>query len=412
MSGPGLVLLICCVTVFGGFLFKGQCLQPWDDHRQYQTGCYNDLQPLFIVREIDRSTFPYVNGELVDDELVGGAIEYPVLTGVFMWASGLTSDSSNSYLVASAILLAPFGLYAAYLLARLSGPRALMFAAAPAIVLYAFHNWDFLVVAAVVGAIFMWARGRYGWAGVLLGVGAALKMYPLVFLAPLLLERLVARDRDGALNAVLGGVGTFALINLPFIVANRDGWLATYTFHQQRGADFNSIWHWATPSLGPEQLNPLTLGLVGISFLAILGVGLLRARRDGVYPFLQACGAMLAVFLLFNKVHSPQYALWILPFFVVLRVHWLWWAAYSLADLVFYFGIFRWFYDLGTSGIDDGLAKDALIGGLWVRAALLLLLTGIFMAARPALIDPVAAPVEPEDEVASYPSANVAAETR
>jgi len=39
-------------------------------------------------------------------------------------------------------------------------------------------------------------RQRYLWAAFLLGVGACLKLYPLFFLAPLVLERLAASDRQ------------------------------------------------------------------------------------------------------------------------------------------------------------------------------------------------------------------------
>jgi hypothetical protein len=46
-----------------------------------------------------------------------------------------------------------------------------------------------------------------------------------------------------------------------------------------------------------------------------LDVGLIRARRVGGYLFLPVAAACLASFRLWNKVHSPWYALWILPLF-------------------------------------------------------------------------------------------------
>jgi uncharacterized membrane protein len=318
--------------------------------------------------------------------LVNGAIEYPVFTGVFMWASGLPVTTVNSYLNLSALLLAPFGLLTGWLLWRMTGLRALLWAAAPALVLYAFHNWDLLAVAATVGGMYMWWRDKPLGAAVLFGVGGALKMYPLMFLGPLALDLLSRRDQIGALRAAGAGVATWLAANVPFMAVNFEGWYATYAFHRQRGANFDSIWQFGWPSWTPERTNLVTTLLLVVSFAVILGFSWLSARRAQAYPFLQTCGALLAAFLLFNKVHSPQYTLWLLPFFVLLRVGAGWWAAYALADLAVYVGVFRWFFDVVYQGLDFTWAKKLLIGGVWSRAALLALLLAVFLAAKNALI--------------------------
>jgi uncharacterized membrane protein len=375
------VLGVCALAVFFGYSLKAQCLEPWDG-RQYSSGCYNDIQALYHARGIADQTFPYIDGDLVDGELVKGAIEYPVLTGVFMWGSGLTVDHENEYLRLSAILLAPAAVVIAFLLFGLTGWRALMWSAAPALVLYSFHNWDLLVVLAAVAGIWAWARDRPGWAAVAFGIGGAFKMYPLFFLAPLILDRSFRRDWRGAAKVLGVGAGTWIAINLPFAAANFDGWWATYEFHRIRLADFNSIWQWWTPQWGADQLNLVTGGLTLGAFAIALGVGWWRARREGAYPVVQVCAAMLAAFLIFNKVHSPQYALWILPFFPLVRVHFLWWVAYAVVDLVVYVSIFRWFYDFGYRHIEVGEWKRWLIVGVWARAGLLLVLFALFLVAR------------------------------
>src|SRR5207237_8445868 len=116
------------------------------------------------------------------------------------------------------------------------------------------------------------------------------------------------------------------------------------------------------------------------------GVGWWRARREGVFPFVQVCAAMLFAFVLLGKVFSPQYALWLLPFFALVRVRWWWWSAFVAADLVLYFSLFRWFYDFIYRHVDFGLAKQALIVGIWGRAALVALLYVVFLAAKSAAI--------------------------
>lgn len=393
------VLIVCLVMLIGGYLLKAQCLAPeaFAEGHQYSRLCYNDLQPLYGIRAVVDNTFPYVNGEFTaDQQLIGGAVEYPVLTGLFLWFAGLFADDANAFLQWSALLLAPFGLIAAYLLARMTGWRALLWAASPALVWYSFHNWDLLVVAAVVGGIWSWHRGKNLMAAVWFGVGCALKMYPILFVAPLVLERWFSGKRDEAIKVLAAGAGTALAVNLPFMLINFDGWWATYAFHKVRGPNFDSIWGLLSDGgtgsswLVMPRLN-LTVAVLSIACFALaLGAGWLRAKKDGVYPFLQVSAALLVVFLLWNKVHSPQYTLWLLPFFVVVRVHWLWWAAYAVVDTVAYFGIFKWFYDIVYQQEVAGTpAKTAMVFAVWARAVLLLVLFVEFLRARRA--------VEPEN---------------
>lgn len=406
-------MFVCVVALIAGFFFKAQCLQPDDGRQLYQRLCYSDLPPLYGIRGVSENVFPYVNGAIdAGGGLVDGAIEYPVLTGLFMWATGLPVDDVNQFFVVSSIAMAPAGLAVAYLLARMAGWRALLWAAAPALVLYSFHNWDLLVVACATAGLWCWSRRRPVWAAVWFGVGAAFKMYPAFFLAPLFFDELRRRGFRSALASAGAGVLTFALVNVPFYAGGPEGWLATYGFHRDRGPNFDSVWALWFPSdtwlghyeaITPDRLNLVTAVLTGAFFLAALGAGWWRARRDGAYPFLAVCGAMLAAFLLWNKVHSPQYALWILPFFVVLRVNVVWWVLYAIADAATYYGVFQWFYDIGQDR-DFTAAKKMMIGGVWARASLLLLLFVVFLRAR--------APAAEEDGVPanlSHPPASVPA---
>lgn len=310
-----------------------------------------------------------------------------------MWGSGFFAQDYQEYLQASALLLAPFALLAAYLLARMSAARALLFAGAPAVILYAFHNWDLLVVAAVVGGFYAWYRGKGVWAAMLFGIGGALKMYPLLFLAPLFLERFVHAEKREAWRVAGAGLGTWVAVNLPFAVINFEGWWTTYQFHSERLPNYDTIWLIglhpdANANISPAGLNITTTALMVVSFAGALWLGWRRARKDGDYPVVQVCAALLAAFLLWNKVHSPQYALWLMPFFALLRVNIGWWVAYSLADLFVYVGVFRWFYDFRFVGAEDmTAAKGLLVFGVWMRAALLAALFFVFLRAGSALRD-------------------------
>jgi len=392
------VLAACFVALIGGFLLKGQCLAPdtFAVGKQYSHLCYNDIQPLYEFRAVSTDTFPYVNGSYTETgDLIDGANEYPVLTGLFFWVVGLLVDNGNDFLRMTAVLMAPFALLAAYLLTRMTGRRALMWAAAPALVYYAFHNWDLLAVAAVVAGVWFWYRGKSVWAAVMFGIGCALKMYPILFIVPLVLERWVAGRRDDAVKSFAAGAGTALAINLPFMLINFQGWWGTYKFHQLRGPNFDSIWgllqtRYTWSLIQMPALNKTVAVLTLATFAVTIFYGWDRAKKEGVFPFLQVAGAFLVAFMLWNKVHSPQYTLWLLPFFALLRVNIGWWIAYTIVDTVAYVGIFRWFYDysyLGT-GLSSTTAKEAMVYAVWTRAVLLVILLVVFLRARSAVEDP------------------------
>ena len=397
------LLLACAVLTLGGYALKAQCKHDYNADRD-RLLCSNDIQVLYGLRGIDHRQFPYIHGRLDHGRLVGGAIEYPVLTGVAAWFPGLFVHDGGAYLTATALVLAPFTFLTTWLLGRMVRWRALLYAAAPPLVWYSFHNWDLLVVAATVGAFHQWWRGRSAAAAALLAVGGALKLWPAFFIVPLVLERLTARDRGGAGRAT----GAFVLVtlgvNLPFLLANPAGWWAPYAFQKERAADItsNSIWFWGLPDLSVNDLNRLVPVLLAAAFVAAAAYGSRRAAAEGAYPFLQVSGAMLAAFLLLNKAHSPQYALWLLPFFALLRLRWGWFTAYMCFDALLYVGLFHWYDDL-SHGRDFGIAKQMLVLGVWGRAVMLALLFVAFLRSTPSTIPaPTAgAPAGPAEPAAA-----------
>ncbi len=409
------LVLLTGITLVLGYANKARCVGPEFDAAgrsgpDYQLRvdhdvCYSDIQELWLGREVDQHVFPYVHGSITPDgKLVGGSVEYPVLTGLLIWAGALFASDDGQFLLYSALLMAPFGLLTGWMLGRLAGWRALLWALGPPLVLYAFHNWDLPVVACAVGAVF----AVHGWrtdrplvdrasvAAVLLGLGFALKLYPGAFVAPLALYVLTAGrpgrlDWRGALRVGLLAAGTAVLVNLPFVWAGYDGWRAAFTFQQLRKVDLttNSIWYWGyRPHSEPTNLefqatmDVLSPTLVLASFALACAVGWWRRRRTGSYPWVGVSAAMLCGFLLLHKVHSPQYTLWLLPFFVLLAVPWGWVAAYLAADAVMGIAIFRWFY-LYDNGLDTsiqaGFAAQAVAIGVWGRAALLVVLFVLFL---------------------------------
>nr|WP_312859953.1 glycosyltransferase 87 family protein [Pseudonocardia bannensis] len=421
------LVLLTGVALALGLAHKARCVGPGFDGagrsipdydvRIDRDVCYSDIQHLWLGRDVDRHVFPYVDGSITPEgKLVGGTVEYPVLTGLLIWGGALFASTDGGFLLGSALLMAPFGLLTGWLLGRLARWRALLWALGPPLVLYAFHNWDLPVVACAVGAVFA-VHGRRTTrplpqratvAAVLLGLGFAFKLYPGAFVLPLALYVLTRGGRAdglhgagldwrGALRVPVAAALTVVLVNLPFAIAGYEGWRASFTFQQLRKVDIttNSIWFWGfRPASDPgnaafqNTVDWLSPALVLLSFAVAAAVGWRRWRREGVYPWIGVSAAMLCGFLLLHKVHSPQYTLWLVPYFVLLQVPWSVVTAYLLADLAMGIGIFRWFYAI-KSGVQfdifSGFSAQAVALGVWGRAALLAVLFVLFLRAAPVL---------------------------
>lgn len=434
------LVLLCGTVLLIGYLNKDRCTGPIYDQwgrsvpdltmRAERDVCYSDIQYLWIGRDIDRHVFPYVHGGITDaGQLYGGTVEYPVLTGLLMWLGAFFAHNDHQFLLYSALLLTPFALGTAWLLGKLARWRALLWALGPPLVLYAYHNWDLAVAACAVGAVYVLHRGwgragpdrplrtRATAAAVLLGLGFAFKLYPAIFTLPLMLYVATGgpggrglppgrrRDIAGALRVGATALLTVVLVNLPFLLVGFKGWRASFTFQELRSVDIttNSIWFWGfRPFSDPgnksfqDLVSVLSPTLILVSFVVACGLGWLRYRREGTYPWVAVSAAMLCGFLLFHKVHSPQYTLWLVPMFVLLRVPKVWVALYYLADLAMGIGIFRYYYAITYNkpfGIYDGLAAQATSVGVWGRAALLTVLFFAFLVAPSVVDEPVG--VEP-----------------
>ncbi|MFI6042125.1 hypothetical protein ACIA8C_10855 [Nocardia sp. NPDC051321] len=425
------VLVLCGLTLVLGYANKARCAGgPFTadgrstvfDVAKDSDVCYSDIQFLWLGRDINEHVFPYVEGGITDEgTLVGGAVEYPVLSGTLMWLGALGAHNDADFLRHSALLLAPFALLTAWMLARLAGRAALLWAAGPPLVLYAFHNWELPVVCTAVAAVYVVAtltryslRTRGVLAAILLGLGFCLKLYPGIFVLPLLAYVLtggVERDPGerrldvrGALMTAGAAVATVVAVNLPFALTGYEGWRASITFQQLRQADIttNSIWYWGLRQLFGTDTQSETLfqqvvsvaspTLILAAFALAMWLGWKRYLASGVFPWVGVSGAMLCGFLLFHKVHSPQYTLWLVPFLVLLEVPWTAIGAYFIADAALGIGVFRYFYALGTGRPAEQMEKLVQFG-VWGRAVLLVVLFFLFLRARPRGFRPVPPPV-------------------
>lgn len=355
--------LVVALTL--GYLLKAQCLTHEWDGFQYRSSCYNDIYSLAEFRGINDGATPYIDGNGLDDGK-DGDLEYPVGTGLIIWLAGLLSSNGPGFFYVSALILAFCGVMMGLLLINLARDRWRLWLvfASPPLILYAFHNWDLFAGLLVVAALYSWHNGRPNATAVWLGLGAATKVYPGLLLPAFLLAegRRTGKVPWGMLS---WSAGSFALMNLPVMVANLPGWLYPWRFQSSRLPNFETHWFFLRRHLGDgsafwdSTYASLTSVLSAIIFLVGLVILIRREnRRERLRPVALSF-AILVLWLLTAKVYSPQFSLWLLPFFALVSVRKRLWIGFVVTDAMVWAAISFFFL-----GPDQGSVGSEL--RLWI----------------------------------------------
>jgi len=360
-----LVLAATLITLGVGALLKEPCATgDWRDGRQYRRYCYSDIVPLLATERLAGGRLPYLDACPAGE---GQCDEYPVLTMYFMRVSAWASEDFGGFFHVNAVLLSILALATAALVYWMAGVRALFFALAPTLLIYAFVNWDLVAVVLATGATLAYLRKRDGLSGTLLGLGAAAKLYPALLVVPFVLGRLREGQRRAALVLAAWAAGVYAAVNLPFAVLARDSWATFFRFNSDRPADWDSLWFVACTRLqggtscgwSARLINVLSLVL----FVALSGLLYwARKRRFPDFPRWTFGFPLIVAFLLTNKVYSPQFSLWLLPWFALSLPSLPLFAAFEAADVAVFVTRFSWFGRLsGEGGFPIGAFQIAVL---------------------------------------------------
>lgn len=408
------VLLIAIITLSISWFVKAPCIQQYTDangarqldwraNRQYVAFCYSDIVPLYTAEQLETpGMFPYKTS-WVDSPGTPQAqtryMEYPVLTGLFQWvnaklAQGWVNLAAKTgflpsamtvvvYFDISALWLALAWLVTVWASTRSARRRpwdAVLIAASPLVIVQAFTNFDALATAFAAAALLAWSRKKPVLAGVLMGLGAAAKLYPAFLLFPLLLLCL----RSGRMRqwwlATGGAVVAWLVVNLPIMILYRPGWEEFFRLNDQRGADPDSLynvvsyftgWQGFDPNLPAHGTPTLLNAVVFVLFFAccagIAWIALTAPRRPRVA---QLCFLLIAAFLLTNKVWSPQYSLWLVPLAVLAIPRWKVLLAWMTIDALVWFPRMMYYLELTllSQHLDDrGLPQGWFLGMVILR---------------------------------------------
>jgi len=359
------VLMAAIGTVAVAYISRQMCFDMGSGAVWY---CYSDYGPVYAARELAGGRFPYGVP----------ALEYPAGLGLILWVASAVGGSAVGFARISMALSATAALAIAWMLWRLTNRRALLFAAAPTLALYAFLNWDLIALACAVAAIAAFALRRDGASGFWLGLGTAIKIFPILLLLPMIVQRLREGDVRRAMWLAIGAALPIVLLNVPVAWASWDGWAYFLRFNSERVVDWGTLWSAGCQTFGSSLcgniplVNTLSLAVFAVS--AVL-VWLLVTRTAPAIPRWQLAFPLLVVFFLSNKVYSPQYSLWILPWFALALPNVRLFVAYEVLDVAIYITTFGWQQRLAGDG---GLPLWPLNVAVAIRAVLLLTMVAAF----------------------------------
>lgn len=364
-----------------GFLSKTNCAVStrgedglislnWAGNRQYASFCYNDIIPLYGGRGLDQPGFPYAYSWVEGD--ITRYMEYPVLAGMFQgavaWLARTTYPAVewigiadvSWYFGLTALIMSLVWVGTVVMVFQLTGNRAwdtVLMAASPLVVMHAFTNWDIPSVAFMVGALLAVTKGKNWLAGILIGLGTAFKLWPLFILGAFLV--LAIRNKRWApfIKMFVATVVTWLVVNLPVAVAYPEAWREFFRLNQERGLDWTTIYALLSRIGGVDLENEFVNTFSLVAFLAccaaiaIMGLKTPRAPRVAEMIYL-----IIMAFLIFNKVWSPQYSLWLIVPALLALPRWRLIFSWALADALLW-PILAW-HMLGSE--NKGLPHEML----------------------------------------------------
>jgi uncharacterized membrane protein len=257
-------------------------------------------------------------------------------------------------------------------------------------------NWDLLAVALATVGTLAYLRRRDGWSGVLLGLGAAAKIFPMLLVVPFVAGRFRGEEPDRGTRLAWAAVGTWVAVNLPFVLLAPTGWWEFFRYNAARSADWDSLWYLVCErTTGQTCTNTRLVNLVsvGLSLGWVAVVWVLKARREPGFARWTLGFPILVLFLLTNKVYSPQFSLWLLPWFALAFPRLGWFVAFELADVAVFVTRFSWFgrylgMDGGIAGLPVGMFELAVaIRALILVACVIGWVRGARGGPRPAAQD-------------------------
>lgn len=200
-------------------------------------------------------------------------------------------------------------------------------------------RFDFWPAALAVWAVACLLRSRPYLSAVLLGTAFAAKLWPAA-LAPLIVVWLVrTADTRAAVRWLLTAIATAAAWFMPFVALSPGG--VGHSFHAQlsrplqieslggsillaihhaTGSSLRMVSSFGSQNLSGTGVHAAEIATTIAGLAALVAVWLLFvAGAPTRERFVASCAAVVAALVAFDKVFSPQFMIWLIPFVLVVR---------------------------------------------------------------------------------------------
>ncbi|MGL5807173.1 MAG: glycosyltransferase 87 family protein [Xenococcaceae cyanobacterium] len=211
-------------------------------------------------------------------------------------------------------------------------------------------RYDLFPAFLTLAALFFFVRNSPNLVGIFTAIGILTKLYPLFFLPIFAIYYFVDKQYRSLISLSIGCFGTIFLIISPFLFLEPKQFFSFLNYHQMRGLQIESlfggiiilsdvinftdtkiIFNYGAFHLEKSSLTELVLPCLPRLFFLAFGIILINCfaklweerNTQGSIAF-NTLVAYLAIallaFIITNKVFSPQYLIWLLPFIPLLSI--------------------------------------------------------------------------------------------
>ena len=329
-------------------------------------GCYSDIPIFWNTHLLEVHLWPYQFTTLVEIEQVINPIEYPFLTGLVIWIISfitLNPDSFGvSFFLINSLINSFLFIATVLLINRIKHRSSIYFALAPAVFFSIFINWDLYAVTTTLLAIYFYDKNKLQLSAFFLATAVSFKFYPMVLIFAILIIGVRRKQIYNTMLFILKTFMFFILINIIPIAIDFKGWLYFYQVSLNRKGGSGSLWEFlALNGIEVKNLNYLAVIATILTYLAIAIYFFKFHKEVNLANMAFLC---VFAFVLFNKVYSPQFVIWLTSLAVLVlngKIQKYFFVLWQFSELVFHFGVWRYLFWQGfgnkTSGISDQTFK-------------------------------------------------------